>query len=304
MIGFIDTAITITLNYNQLYHLTINNCLGPAPFHTGLRVVSLLLWLTWFWFTTRSLLLHEWIRRTNHLRMNTLSQSQSYITTDGQSASLSCNKAPIWGLRPNLYYCMTVAGLLIWALSLTGGWVCRLQLLLAFASAVTLGSESLGTRDHILLSQIRDFPGALSLSLNLILRPTVSRPVCLEIKHPSGADEEIFVTVIQLRVCWHGAVSLTRGRICRLQLQLALASAVIFGFESVGTCDHNLPYNFGNISHHLQQFLYHCLPIRSCGSVPSDPLPSNGFLSIVESVISGTHLPSRCLAMVICVTIF
>jgi hypothetical protein len=42
--------------------------------------------------------------------------------------------------------------------SLTRGRVCRLQLLLALASAVILGSESLGTRDHILLSHIRDFP--------------------------------------------------------------------------------------------------------------------------------------------------
>jgi hypothetical protein len=31
-----------------------------------------------------------------------------------QSASLSWNKAPIWGLRPELYYCQTVAGLLMW----------------------------------------------------------------------------------------------------------------------------------------------------------------------------------------------
>jgi hypothetical protein len=41
--------------------------------------------------------------------------------------------------------------------------VCRLQLLLVLASAVILGSESRGsesrgTRDHILLSQIRDSP--------------------------------------------------------------------------------------------------------------------------------------------------
>jgi hypothetical protein len=43
-----------------------------------------------------------------------LSQSQSYVTTDGQPASLSGNKAPIWGLRPDLDYCLTVAGLLIW----------------------------------------------------------------------------------------------------------------------------------------------------------------------------------------------
>jgi hypothetical protein len=36
--------------------------------------------------------------------------------------------------------------------------VFRLQLLLALASTVILGSESRGTRDHILLSQNRDFP--------------------------------------------------------------------------------------------------------------------------------------------------
>jgi hypothetical protein len=31
-----------------------------------------------------------------------------------QSVSLFWNKAPIWGLRPDLYYCQTVAGLLMW----------------------------------------------------------------------------------------------------------------------------------------------------------------------------------------------
>jgi hypothetical protein len=59
------------------------------------------------------------------------------VTTDGQSASLSWNKAPIWGLRPDFYYCQTFAGLLMWgALSdeRTG-------------LAVIIGSESRGTRD-------------------------------------------------------------------------------------------------------------------------------------------------------------
>jgi hypothetical protein len=37
-----------------------------------------------------------------------------YITTDGQSASLSWNKVSIWGLRPDFYYCQTVEGLLMW----------------------------------------------------------------------------------------------------------------------------------------------------------------------------------------------
>jgi hypothetical protein len=36
------------------------------------------------------------------------------VTTDGQSASLSWNKAPIWGLRPDLCYCQTVAGMFMW----------------------------------------------------------------------------------------------------------------------------------------------------------------------------------------------
>jgi hypothetical protein len=82
----------------------------------------------------------------------------SYVTTHGQSASLSWNKAPIWGLRPDFYYRPTVAGLLMWGALSDERTGVSLQLLLALASAVILGSESLGTRDRILLSQIWDFP--------------------------------------------------------------------------------------------------------------------------------------------------
>jgi hypothetical protein len=59
--------------------------------------------------------------------------------------------------------------------------------------------------------------------------------------HPSGAYGQIFVTVRQLRVCWCGAPSLTRGRVCSLQLLLVLASAVILGSKSRGTHGHILP---------------------------------------------------------------
>jgi hypothetical protein len=85
-------------------------------------------------------------------------ECESYVTTDGESASLSWNKAPIWGLRPDFYYCQTVAGLLIWdALSDE-----RTGLLFTIAAGPrqrsNFRSESRRTRGRILLSQIRDFP--------------------------------------------------------------------------------------------------------------------------------------------------
>jgi hypothetical protein len=51
---------------------------------------------------------------TGHSRYASQSQSQIYVTTDGQSASLSWLQAPIWVLRPDFYFCLTVAGLLMW----------------------------------------------------------------------------------------------------------------------------------------------------------------------------------------------
>jgi hypothetical protein len=60
------------------------------------------------------------------------SHSQGYVTTDYQAASLSWNKAPIWCLRSDLYYSLTIAGLLIWG-ALSDG---RTGLLFARVTAV------------------------------------------------------------------------------------------------------------------------------------------------------------------------
>jgi hypothetical protein len=54
------------------------------------------------------------------------------------------------------------------------------------------------------------------------------------------AQDQIFVTLRKLRVCWCGTPSLMRGGVCRLRLLLALARAVIFGSKPRGTRDHIL----------------------------------------------------------------
>jgi hypothetical protein len=59
-------------------------------------------------------------------------------------------------------------------------------MLLALASSVFLGSECLGTRDHILLSQISDFPfrRILRLRVRVTLQLTVSQSVSQSVSQP------------------------------------------------------------------------------------------------------------------------
>jgi hypothetical protein len=85
------------------------------------------------------------------------SQNQSHIATDGQSFSKSWCRAPS-GAHDQIFITLwQLRSCLCRAPSLARGRVCLLYMLLTLASVVFLGSESLGTRDHILLSQIWDF---------------------------------------------------------------------------------------------------------------------------------------------------
>jgi hypothetical protein len=84
------------------------------------------------------------------------------------------------------------------------------------------------------------------VKVKIILRPTVSRPVCPGVRRPSGTrDQFFFLLDIFFRHLWDRyfvAPSLTRGLICNLliQLLLGLARAVTLRSKSRRTHDHIL----------------------------------------------------------------
>jgi hypothetical protein len=97
-----------------------------------------------------------WTAPLLQLNYSSESESESYVTTDGQSASLSWNKTPIWGLGPYFYYCQTAAGLLMLGALSDERMGLSFTITAGLASAVILGSESRGTRDQMLLSPSHD----------------------------------------------------------------------------------------------------------------------------------------------------
>jgi hypothetical protein len=121
----------------------------------------------------------------------------------GQSILVS---SAIWGPRPDFCYCQLWVYRCV-APCLTRGRVCHLQSLLVLINAVILAFKSCCTHDHILLSQIRDYPNLenqvpvfissrdrvaqLHPLAQFFLLPPVTRRVTVEVFEP-GCTQAVF----------------------------------------------------------------------------------------------------------------
>jgi hypothetical protein len=179
----------LTLTYSWLQYITVSTSRFLATDLTHWRFFSfrghaVARWLalhTWTHSATfsESLAQHN-SRLTTHLELRKLiiQVKVSHIVTEGQSISKSWCWAPS-GAHDHIFITVwQLRSCLCGAPSLTRWRVCLLFMLLALVSVVVLGSESLGTRDHILLSQIWDFPFRRPLRLTVeVFEPASTRMI-------------------------------------------------------------------------------------------------------------------------------
>jgi hypothetical protein len=98
--GLFTTSLVVTT-------ISVYSVLWPSDFvsRSGPSISSLLSVRRFLFsdFISVSLLCLSLLCSLFYLSSFSVPVSESYVTTDGQSASLSWYKAPIWGLRPNFF---------------------------------------------------------------------------------------------------------------------------------------------------------------------------------------------------------
>jgi hypothetical protein len=100
-----------------------------------------------------------------------------------------------------------------------------------------LGSDSAGVHSHSLTYSLLSECYWSKPKLCYVQRSVVQAVL---VSSPIWAHDLLFITLWQLRSCFCGTPSLTRGRVCLLYMLLALSSTVILGSESRGNRDHIL----------------------------------------------------------------
>jgi hypothetical protein len=117
-------------------------------------------------------------------------------------------------------------------------YTCNNLILSCHFFSVTLDSALFLTTTLLQLNSLNfDNKVKVKVTLWLTVGQSVSQSWC---RAPSGAHDQIFITVWKLRSCFCGAPSLTRGRVCLLYMVLAFASVVFLESEFLGTRDHVL----------------------------------------------------------------
>jgi hypothetical protein len=135
----------------------------------------------------------------------------------GQSVSLGVE--PHLGLMTRSLLLFDSYGLVFVGRPLTRGRVCLLYMLLVFAGAVFLGSESLGSRDH---------PKWVEVEVEVTLRLTVYRQsVCLGVEPLETHDQIFFPQLNPCDISPYVTSSLTRKWVCLLLICLAFRQVYI-----------------------------------------------------------------------------
>jgi hypothetical protein len=250
-------------------------------------------WVTWFWFTNRSLVQlplsasyhstaeHWTIELPSELSYEWISWilSLSHITTDGQSVSKSWYRVPsgaydqifitVWQLRSCLLWgALSDKRTGLSFLHSAGPCQCslsRVRVLWYSRPYFTVSDLSLPFSSP---PTTRRIPWIQSQSHIATDGQSVTKSWC---RAPFGARDEIFITVWQLRSCFCEALSLTRGRVCLLYMLLALASAAdglpsSFAIPAFRRCLPNRCLANGHIRHSI----YVC--IRVCVFLDRDNL--------------------------------